>query len=391
MIADVEVTAPISRSVRARQLEGSYDVPPTDSHRLRWRVELPIDERPWSVGLIVGPSGSGKSTILRELFGEPDDLTWGDAGVVDDFPATTSVQDIATICAAVGFNTIPAWLRPYRVLSNGERFRVDLARRLARSQPDAPIVIDEWTSVVDRQVARIGSHAAQRYVRRHDRQLVVATCHYDVEDWLQPDWVLEPIPSHLDGAVEPSTFRWRSVQPRPSVAVEITPARYEAWRVFAPFHYLTASLNRTARCYVLWARTDDEHDWEPAVFAGMLLRPHRAPRAGPVWGISRVVTLPDWQGLGLAFVLMDQLGAAYRTVGCQVNMYPAHPALIGAFDRSTSWALVSKPRIVSTQAGPNSTTVGKWRPGGRPNAVFRYVGPVMTSRRDAVMLHRCGR
>jgi GNAT superfamily N-acetyltransferase len=182
------------------------------------------------------------------------------------------------------------------------------------------------------------------------------------------------------------------------VQVEITPARYEAWRVFAPFHYLTASLNRTARCYVLWARTDDEHEWEPAAFAGMLLRPHRAPRDGPVWGISRVVTLPDWQGLGLAFVLMDTLGSAYRTCGCQVHMYPAHPALIGAFDRSSSWQLVARPNIVSTQTGPNSILrdgdhKGRktWRPGGRPNAVFRYVGARMTSRHDAVLLFHAGR
>ena len=391
MRADVSVTVDVSRSTRARQLEGSYDVPPTTAHTLRWRVDAPIEDRPWAVGLIVGPSGSGKSTILRELFGEPDELTWGSSGVVDDFPAESSVETIATVCSAVGFNTIPAWLRPYRVLSNGERFRVDLARRLVRAQPGAPVVIDEWTSVVDRQVARIGSHAAQRYIRRRGAQLVVATCHYDVEDWLQPDWVIEPVPTHLEGDVEPSTFRWRSVQPRPSVDIEITPARHEAWRVFAPYHYLTPSLSNSAKCYVLWARTDVEHAWEPAAFAGLLLRPHRAPRDGPVWGISRVVTLPDWQGLGLAFVLMDTLGSAYRSAGCQLHNYPAHPALIAAHDRSTAWQLVLRPEIKSTQSGPNSKTNSKWRPSGRPNAVFRYVGPRMASRHDAVLLFRCGR
>jgi ABC-type ATPase involved in cell division/GNAT superfamily N-acetyltransferase len=388
---DVVVTTLVSRSTRARQLEGSYDVPPATDHALRWHVDAPIEDREWNVGLIVGPSGSGKSTILARMFGEPELYEWGDSGVVDDFPPDTSVEQIATVCSAVGFNTIPAWLRPYRVLSNGERFRVDLARRLARAQPGAPVVIDEWTSVVDRQVARIGSHAAQRFIRRRGAQLVVATCHYDVEDWLQPDWVIEPIPSHLDGAVEPSGFRWRSVQPRPSVDIEITPARHEAWRVFAPYHYLTASLSTSAKCYVLWARTDDEHQWEPAAFAGLLLRPHRAPRDGPVWGVSRVVTLPDWQGLGLAFVLMDTLGSAYRAVGCQLHMYPAHPSLIAAHDRSPSWQLVLRPEIKSTQSGPNSKTNSKWRPSGRPNAVFRYVGPRMTSRHDAMLLFRCGR
>jgi len=389
-VADITVRTNVSRSTRARQLEGSYDVPPVESHTLRWHVDAPIEERPWSVGLIVGPSGSGKSTILREMFGEPDELSWGESGIVDDFGDDVSVETIANVCGAVGFNTIPAWLRPYSVLSNGERFRVDLARRLVTARQGQPVVLDEFTSVIDRQVARIGCHAAQKYVRRSGTQMIAATCHYDVEDWLQPDWVIEPTPTHIGDSAEPSLFRWRSVQPRPSVHIEITPARYAAWRLFAPFHYLTASLNRTARCYVLWARTDEEHEWQPAAFAGLLLRPHKAPKAGPVWGVSRVVTLPDWQGLGLAFVLMDTLGAAYTAVGCQLHTYPAHPALIAGMDRSPAWQLVAAPRIASSQNGPRSTMGQQWRASGRPNAVFRYAGPPLDDRREATLLFRCG-
>jgi len=394
---DVEVQAKVSRTVRARQLEGSFDVPPSDSHTLRWHVDLPIEDRPWQVGLIVGPSGCGKSTLLGEVFDAPAELDWTGAGVIDDFPKAVKVEDVATVCSAVGFNTIPAWLRPYSVLSNGERFRVELARRLVDSTVDAPIVLDEFTSVVDRQVARIGSHAVQKWVRRNGRQLVAATCHYDVEDWLQPDWVLEPRVSHLASSPDASLFRWRSVQPRPSVQVEITPAhRSTAWPLFAPFHYLTAELGNAAKCYVLWARTDDEHEWQPAAFAGMLHRPvSKRVQAGrdhaAVWGLSRVVTLPDWQGLGLAFVLMDTLGAAYRAAGCNFHTYPAHPALIRGFDKSPNYQLLHKPDMRSTQRGPHSSVGDTWRPGGRPNATFRYVGPKMSSRRDALLLFRCGR
>lgn len=388
---DLEVHADISRSTRARQLEGAFDVPAAESHSMRWHVRAPIEERAWSVGLIVGPSGCGKSTLMRQQWGEPAALDWGTTGVIDDFAADDSIEDIAAICNAVGFNTIPAWMRPYSVLSNGERFRVELARRLLDSSPDRPIVIDEWTSVVDRQVARIGSHAAQRWVRAHERQLIVATCHSDVESWLQPDWVIEPRPMHLESTqLVDSVFRWESVRSRPVVHVEITPATYDAWALFAPFHYLTAQLNRAAKCYVLWARTDEEHEWQPAAFAGMLHRPTRQVDSH-VWGLSRVVTLPDWQGLGLAFVLMDTLASAYRAVGCSFHTYPAHPSLIRAFDRSSRYELLQRPEIKSTQAGPNSSTVATWRPGGRPNAVFRYVGEPMSSRRDAVLLFRCGR
>ena len=135
--------------------------------------------------------------------------------MIDDFSPALSVDAISQACMAVGFNTIPAWLRPYGVLSNGEKFRVDLARRLLEGGD--LIAVDEFTSVVDRQVAKIGSHAVQKWARGKGRQFVAATCHYDLEDWLQPDWVLEPATM---------TFRWRSVQRRPELACTIARVPY---------------------------------------------------------------------------------------------------------------------------------------------------------------------
>ena len=69
----------------------------------------------------------------------------------------------------------------------GEKFRVDIVRRFLEF-PD-PIVIKEFTSVVDRQVAKIGSHAIQKCVRKNNWKLVVITCYYNIEEWLQPDWI----------------------------------------------------------------------------------------------------------------------------------------------------------------------------------------------------------
>jgi ABC-type hemin transport system ATPase subunit len=122
--------------VRAQQLSAAFDVPLRERQTLEWRGELPLDERPWNVGLIVGPSGSGKTTILRDVFGDPVELEWDGDAVVDDFPARCRSRT-SRHCGAVGFNTIPAWLRPYDVLSTGEQFRVTLARTLARADDDA--------------------------------------------------------------------------------------------------------------------------------------------------------------------------------------------------------------------------------------------------------------
>ena len=205
MILTAAVETATSRSIRARQLEAAFDVPASQKQQQSWQITAPLDARPWHVGAIIGPSGSGKTTLLRE-FGEPKDLEWGGAAVVDDFSSSLSLDEITAACSAVGFNTIPAWLRPFSVLSNGEQFRATMARLLSEPGDSMPITIDEFTSVVDRQVAKIASHAVAKYTRKQSRQLVVASCHYDIVDWLQPDWIIDPVAQ---------SFTWREVSPRP--------------------------------------------------------------------------------------------------------------------------------------------------------------------------------
>lgn len=364
MKVKVRVEGRPSHTPRARQLAAAFDVPPQEREALEWDGDLPIEAEPWKVGLIVGPSGAGKTTIMRNVFGEPSALDWGDSAVVDDFPASMSIEDVTAACGAVGFNTIPAWLRPFGVLSNGEQFRVTLARTLVESTKDKPIVIDEFTSVVDRQVAQIGAHAAQKWVRRNGRRLVAVTCHYDVEDWLQPDWILEPA-SML--------FRRRHLQPRPALDCSICRVPHSAWGTFAPFHYLTRELHKGAACFVLFV------GGQPAAFAGVMHRPTRRAVKTQIKGLSRLVTLPDWQGLGLAFALADRIGAAYSALGFHFHSYPAHPALIRSFDRSGMWELRQRPgNLVNKSASGAAFQDGSnWKQGARPNAVFRYRGDRM--------------
>ena len=358
---DVVVESEVSSSIRARQLSSAFDVPPQERSRLSWKAELPIETADWNVGLIVGPSGAGKSTIMRHLWGEMPELRWGAASVIDDFGAEQTVERIVSACGAVGFNTIPAWLRPFHVLSNGERFRVDLARRLL--ELPGPIVVDEFTSVVDRQVAQIGSHAVQKIVRKNGQQFVAVTCHYDVIDWLQPDWVLD---------VSTMSFTRRLLQRRPAIECEIKRVPHDTWRLFAPYHYMSASLHRSAACYAAHV------GGRPVAFAGVLHRPH--PTSSNRKGVSRLVTLPDWQGLGLALALVDQVGAALMAVGNKICTYPAHPSLMRSFDRSRSWRLMCKPGSQRARGKGHSIEMG----GDRPCATFEYCGPALADKGEAV-------
>jgi len=119
----------------------------------------------------------------------------------------------------------------------------------------------------------------------------------------------------------------------------------------------------------------------------VLHRPHAKVRN--IRGISRVVTLPDYQGLGLAFVLIEQIAAAHKALGYRFRNYPAHPSFVRAHDRSPRWALCKRPGQFSPALGKTSSINAaphegkRWNMGGRPCAVFEYVGDAMKSLDEA--------
>ena len=151
---------------------------------------LPVEDFDWKVGVIVGRSGSGKTSIAKQLF--PDAYTKGfeykSKCVLDDFPEGLETSEITRMLCSVGFASPPDWLKSYDCLSQGEKMRVDIARALC--MPQKTIVFDEFTSVVDREIAKVSAFAISKAVRRQkDKQFIAVTCHYDVVDWLDPDWV----------------------------------------------------------------------------------------------------------------------------------------------------------------------------------------------------------
>lgn len=308
---------------RTLQLAAMFDVTPTGVHTFAADVDVDIDARAWNVGLIVGPSGSGKSSVARELWGDAatatDALQWSsDRSVVDDFPPIGGAE-IAALLGSVGFNTPPAWLKPYRVLSNGEQFRVSIARVLAEARSD-PLVVDEFTSVVDRQVAKIAAHSVQRAVRKRNLRFVAVSCHYDIEDWLQPDWILDM----ADG-----TFTWRSLRRRPPLEVEVRAVSRELWRVFAPFHYMSGELHRGSQCFGGFI------DGRAVAFAAYLHFPH--PKTRDIKHGTRLVVLPDYQGLGIGGRLDDWIGSHLYVQGYRYRNVVAHPAMIATYLRSPRW------------------------------------------------------
>lgn len=275
----------------------------------------------WKIGVIVGPSGSGKSTLLRE-FGEEEHTLWDDRKAVCSH--FESAQDAEERLSAVGFNSIPSWMRPYHVLSNGEQFRADLARRIKDGA-----VIDEFTSVVDRNVARSCSVAIKKYVdKKGIKNLVFATCHYDILEWLEPDWVYDTVSQSVED---------RRLLRRPDIEVEVVPCTVEAWSMFRQHHYLSGDINQSARCWLaLW-------NGQPVGFSSVIPLPSGTIKKA--WRGHRTVILPDFQGLGIGVRLSDAMGAIHISEGKRYFSKTAHPRLGAYREASPLWKGTSKNGI----------------------------------------------
>jgi ABC-type ATPase with predicted acetyltransferase domain len=177
----------VQSTFRVEKIKADFDV--SNDHvneSFVGNIEYPDN---WKIGVIVGASGTGKSTIAREVYGD-DSITHHEytrSSVVDDMP-NADISAITQMFYAVGFGSVPSWLKPYAVLSTGEKMRVDLARAMLEKKF---IVFDEFTSVVDRNVARTACIAINKAVHRLNKQFVAVSCHRDIIEWLQPDWVFD--------------------------------------------------------------------------------------------------------------------------------------------------------------------------------------------------------
>jgi len=353
--ANILNTCAIERTPRVRQLEGMFDLEPATRSEFRVTAELTLPAD-WSVGVIVGPSGSGKSSTARELFGEHivAGFDWPkDKSILDGFSVTEGIKDITGVLSSVGFSSPPAWLRPFHLLSNGEQFRCVMARALLETSEI--IVMDEFTSVIDRTVAKIGSAAISKAVRRRKQKFIAVSCHYDILEWLEPDWVFQP---HT-GSFEVTRGRLR----RPAITVEIRRVHRSAWRLFKRHHYLDTEIHRAATCFVAFI------EGQPAAFTSYIHFPHAS--CGKFKREHRTVVLPDFQGVGLGNRVSEWLGEKLTKEGWRYISTTSHPAMIRHRYKSPLWRVTRKLGRCSATGDSSSAMVNNSR--SRFTAGFEFI------------------
>ncbi|WP_415714368.1 GNAT family N-acetyltransferase [Maridesulfovibrio sp.] len=360
-------------SYRAACVKSLFNVDRGNTFELE--TELPIENQEWKVGLVVGPSGSGKTSIGKALEGKgftfhQSDSWPGDSPIIDAIAPDGDWQAVTGALSSVGLGDVPSWLRPYGVLSMGEKFRADLARIISE-QPDH-IIIDEFTSVVDRQVAKAGAHAFSKAWKRTNGKAVLLSCHYDIVEWVQPDWILDTATGKLS---------WGCLQ-RPEIELEIRQTGWEWWPYFEEHHYLKLPHMIAATCYVGFI------DGLPVAHIAVSTRSRHEARA------CRLVVMPEWQGVGVGLKFLNAVCDMWRkgenryARPMPVLFHTSHPGLASALRRKPEWCQVSanlygankirSRRSIEKSAKRKGARCVKTGYGGHFRAVqgFRYMGDV---------------
>ena len=197
-MSKITLTSDIVNDKFTEYLYESYDI--QDRDKTVTEIPIPSDDdmneimndKDFNIFLICGRSGSGKSTILRNIADKDVKMPSYDNEkcVISQFPSLTEEQ-ACDLLSGVGLSSVPIWLRKPNELSNGERARLDVCKSIydASENGENIVFIDEFTSVVNRDAAKSMSFALQRYARQNGMRLVIASCHFDIIDWLQPDYI----------------------------------------------------------------------------------------------------------------------------------------------------------------------------------------------------------
>lgn len=361
----VRLEHPVSKSFRAVMAANSLDIDAEKKSVHELRITADIDSK-FNVGLIFGSSGSGKTTLAKKIFGEDCFKISLDQSktIIDQFPESFSYDQCAKILSGVGLTSVPCWIRPVYTLSNGQKARAEAA--LAISSNDLT-VIDEWTSVVDRTVAKVMSHCVQKYARASDKKLILLSCHSDVIDWINPDWIID---CNKQEFIDRRSLRPDERARSERLTFEIRSAEKSSWKYFSKYHYLSDNLpGGKIEIFGLY------HNGNQIGFQCFSNYMPWKDKTKPMqMHFNRVVIHPDYAGLGLGIKFINECSKIMKRKNYEILGKFSSKPVFNSMSKDKNWKLMSIDRQIGKK------TSGKKmirKTGFRENIKtysFKYVG-----------------
>jgi len=337
---NVELSSDVSKSFRCQKAADSLDIDVQKKSTHKLSVNADIDSN-YSIGLIIGASGSGKTTLAKHLFGQECFKEYLDVSkpVIDQFPKEFKYDQCAEILTGVGLTSVPCWIRPAYTLSNGQRTRAEIALAIANESNLTDI--DEWTSVVDRTVAKVMSHCISKTIRKQKklhvaqvaRRVVLLSCHYDVIEFLNPDWIIDCNKQ----TYEDRRLLCRNFERSEKLNFDIKQTDGKEWKYFSKYHYLSEKLPGGKLYHYGLFCGDNQIGY--LNFANYI---PQVPNQSIKYHFNRLVIHPDYVGFGLGIKFLNESIAHFKTIlDCEVfgafSSIPVYKALL----KDSKWKLNS--------------------------------------------------
>jgi len=200
-----------------------------------------LDFRRGDLIYLTGDSGGGKTLLLKAFKGffSQEAIALGDLEINPEETLVegvgNDVKEAIEILSLCGLNDAFLFLRKYKELSDGQKYRYKLAK-LVDAREKSVWVIDEFCATLDRVMARIIAYLIQKTARKLGKTLIAATTHFDLLEDFQPDIVVEK-GFEKDVKVTNVDFKPRRCSVFADVSVE--EGSIEDYHKLSRFHYRT--------------------------------------------------------------------------------------------------------------------------------------------------------
>lgn len=351
------------RSIKAAQ---SVDLNIEEKLSHEMKISADVSTK-FNVGLIIGASGSGKTTLAKEIFGPScfDTLLDLNKPIIEQFRLSMSYDECVAALTGIGLSQVACWVKPAGALSNGQKARAEAALQMCSAKPY--VVIDEFTSVVDRNVAKVMAHCIQKFARKYEKQITLISCHYDVGEWLNPDWIIDCNKNEYTNR----RSLWRSAKREEQFEFVIAECNRNTWKNFSKYHYLSKRLPgghiETFGIYI------DGKQIGFQCFANYV--PHRKGTK-KIMHSNRTVVHPDYVGFGLGIKVIDLTSMEMLRRGFDVQAKFSSIPVYQSMSKNKNWVLKSvSNNLHDSQYNPGGNMSRK---GGMRQATktfsFKFIG-----------------